>query len=154
MKFSHIVVILLLCSVCGTAQTLLFQKNRYRQALYKPGDQIAFRLKGDKTKFSGKILGFEDSVIVFQGFKINPKNISSIYVDEKTRIWFVLRYKYARLFLFVGAGYILLDAVNTGEFKRETLIVGGSFIAAGLLAKLLISDRIKIKGRRKLVIIG
>jgi hypothetical protein len=50
-------------------------------------------------------------------------------------------------------GYFLIDVINTGYVKKETLVVSGSLIAAGLLAKVLISDKIKIKGKRRLWIL-
>jgi hypothetical protein len=53
-----------------------------------------------------------------------------------------------------GAGYCLLELVNTGELTRETLIIGGSLIGAGFLLKTIIGERIRIKGKRKLVIGG
>jgi hypothetical protein len=46
-----------------------------------------------------------------------------------------------------------LDVINTGELKKETLIVSGTVIGVGLLAKLLISNKIKIRGKTKLRIL-
>jgi hypothetical protein len=73
---------------------------------------------------------------------------SAFYIDEKTRWW--LRYKIAQLSLIAGTGYLALDVINTGELKKETLIVSGTVIGVGLLAKLLISNKIKIRGKTKL----
>jgi hypothetical protein len=146
------IAVLGVVSICY-GQKLLFHKNRHREAIYKKGDEISFRLKNDKSKITGQIIGFEDSVIVFPGFKINPRRISHLYVDSKTKIWYILRYKYERIFLIAGTGYPLLELVNHGEIEKETLIISGSLITAGLLARWLISDKIKIKGRRRLVII-
>ena len=69
-------------------------------------------------------------------------------------IWYILRFMYKRIFVYAGVGYLLLDVLNTGELSEETLMISSSLISAGLLARLLISERIKIKGRRKLIIIG
>jgi len=135
-------------------QRLLFHKNNYKEQFYQVGDVISFRLKNDKTKITGTILGFEDSLIVFKDYKVNPKRISSIYVDKKTRTWFAVRYKYKYLLPEIGAGYLLLEWINTGAVDSGDLNFGGSFIAAGILARLLISDRIKIKGKRRLVIVA
>ncbi len=134
-------------------QKLLFHKNRYRQALYNVGDVISFRLKGEKLKITATIRSFEDSAIVFPNFKVNPRDITHLYVDGKTKNWYILRYKYEKMFLIAGVGYPLLELVNQGEVVEETLMIGGSLIAAGLLARWLISDRIKIKGRRRLLIV-
>jgi hypothetical protein len=153
MKLLPFAIILFALSTIGLSQQLLFYKNNHREEIYKTNDVISFRLKGDDSKITGRISGFEDSLIVFQDFKINPKEISHLYVDNKTRTWFIFRYKYQIVLPIVGAGYILLDLLNTGKLNEGTLVVGGSLIGAGLLARLLISDRIKITGRRKLVIL-
>jgi hypothetical protein len=134
------------------SQKLLFHKNNFKEQFYEVGDVISFRLKNDKTKVTGKILDFEDSVIVFQGYKINPQRISAIYVDKKTRTWFALRYKYKYLLPEIGAGYLLLEWVNTGSVDTGVLKFSGAFIASGVMARFLISDRIKIKRKRRLVI--
>jgi len=110
-------------------------------------------MKNEHAKFTEEILGFEDDLIVFRDFKVYPEDITHLYVDAKTRIWYILRYKYEKIFIIAGIGYLLIDLTNTGKVKEETLIVSGSLVAAGLLAKLLISKKIRIKGRRKLVII-
>ncbi len=63
-----------------------------------------------------------------------------------------MRYKYEKIFLIAGIGYSLLELVNEGEVDKETLIISGSLITMGLLARWLISDKIKIKGRRRILI--
>ncbi len=132
----------------------MFKKNNHRFAYYETGDIITFNIKGHPDKISDQIRGFEDSLIVFRFFKVNPKEITHIYVDGKTKSWFVIRYKYEKLLLFAGVGYFLLDWVNTGEVTKETVIIGGSMIAGSLLAKILISKRMKITRKRKLAILG
>jgi len=72
-----------------------------------------------------------------------------LYVDPKTRTWFILRYKYKTGLPIIGFGYALLDFLNTGTLSKETLIFSSVFIAAGLLAKIMISEKIKIKGKKK-----
>jgi hypothetical protein len=139
---------------CYSQSVLMFKKNNHRIAYYKTGDVISFRVRGDRSKITDQIRGFEDSVMVFLNYKVSPQEISDVYVDDKTRLWYILRYKYERIFLIGGVGYLLIDVVNTGELNKETLIVSGSLIAAGLLAKLLISKRIKIKGKRRLWILN
>lgn len=81
-------------------------------------------------------------------FEVRVSEISSLYIDEKTRWW--LRYKIEQLSLITGGGYLLLDIINTGELNNKTLIVSGSLIGVGLIARALIGNRIKIKGRTKL----
>ncbi|MEJ0055831.1 MAG: hypothetical protein WDN75_09395 [Bacteroidota bacterium] len=109
--------------------------------------------KAHPSKITDQVRGFEDSLIVFQFYKVNPKEITDLYVDNKTRVWFAVRYKYEKVFPMIGVGYILLDWINTGEVSGETAIIGGSLVGAGILARVLISRKMKIKGRRKLEIL-
>jgi hypothetical protein len=143
----------LLSNHCSAQRSFLMlqKKNRNKNAYYGPGDEISFRIKDRKRKISGEILEFRDSVIVFRGFEIPVAAISSLYIDEKTKWW--LRYKIEQVGLLAGGGYLILDLINTGELTRETVVVSSSLIAVGLMAKLLIGNRIKIKGRTKLRIL-
>jgi hypothetical protein len=140
----------LLSTTC-VGQKLLFHKNKHREVLYYVGDIVSFQIQNDK--FTGQITGFQDSLILFRNNSVHPKEITHIYVDAKTRTWFVLRYKYQIILPIAGVGYLLADLINTGEVSKETLIFSSSLVGAGLLARWLISDKMKIKGRRKLVIL-
>jgi hypothetical protein len=133
-------------------KSLLFSKNWRKQAIYKTGDVISFQVTTDPRKISDQIMGFEDSLIVFKNYKVNPNEITHMYVDKQTSTWYFLKYKYEKLFLFTGIGYLLIDGFNNKEFTKETLVISGTLIGAGLLARWLISKKIKIKGSRKLVI--
>ena len=146
-------IILSCCSVCLGQKSLMFYKNKRRQAIYEQGDVLSFRIKTDPSKITDQIMGFEDSLIVFRNYKVNPAEITDIYVDDQTQTWYILRFKYERLFLFTGIGYLLIDGFNSKEITQETLIISGSLIGAGLLCHWLISKKIKIKGRRKLVLL-
>jgi hypothetical protein len=147
-------ILLVTLSTTMFAQTfLLFHKNRYREAHYVPGDVITFRVKGDRKKIKSEIIGFEDSLIVFNGFKVRPKDITDLYVDPKTQIWYAVRFKYARMFLIAGAGYMLIDLANYGDMRQNTVVVGTTLIAAGVIAQILVSRKMRIKGRRRLQII-
>ena len=140
------------CQCLAQRKFLMLQmKNENKNAYYKAGDKISFRTNERKRKVTGTILDLKDSVIVFKGFEIRVAEISSLYIDEKTKWW--LRYKVEQLCLMAGAGYLLLDTINNGELDQETLIISGSLIGLGVLAKILIGNRIKIKGRTKLRIV-
>ena len=142
-----------ICNQSFGQQTLLMlqKKNKNKNAYYKQGDEISFRINGSKSRITGEIIGFKDSVIVFNGFEVKVDDISSLYIDEKTKWW--LRFKVEQLSLIVGGGYLLLDFINTGELTKETLIISGTLIGAGLIAKVLIGNRIPIRGRTKLRIL-
>lgn len=152
-RYLPVLILLLATTNCFGQNTLMFRKNRHKIAYYKVGDEISVQLKGSKEKFSGKIEGFEDSLIVFKYHSINPGDIAAIYVDDKIRSWFILRYKYEKIFLFTGIAYLLVDVANAERLRQETAVIGGSIITAGLLAKFLVSKKIKIKGNRKLLIL-
>ena len=144
---------LVLLSLELPGQKLLLHKSKIREEIYQIGDVISFRLKNNKSKITRLIIGFEDSLIIFQDYRINPKEISDVYVDDKTKTWFIFRYKYKNVLPLIGVSYLLIDVANRREVSSGTLVFSGSFIAAGVMAKLFIPDRIKIKGRRKLVIL-
>lgn len=131
---------------------MLQKRNNHKNAYYKAGDVISFRIKGDKSKNTGEIIAFEDSVIVFKGYKMHVNQITSLYIDEKTKWW--LRFKIEQILLLGGSAYLLVDGLNNQELSSETLIISGISIGGGLLAKWLISNRIKIRGRTKLRILN
>lgn len=136
----------------GQRKFLMLQKrNKNKNAYYKVGDEISFRVIGSKERISGEILDLKDSAIIFRGFEMPVNQISNLYIDEKTKWW--LRYKVEQLGLLAGGGYLIVDLINTGELNKETLIISGSLICVGIIGKLLIGNRIKIKGRTKLRII-
>jgi hypothetical protein len=62
---------------------MLQKRNKNKNAYYKPGDEISFRLNGSKRKISGEILELKDSIIVFHGFQVRVDEISSLYIDKK-----------------------------------------------------------------------
>ncbi len=154
-----LIIPLIWAAFACSGQQLLFHKNRNKEVLYKPADIISFSTKDDHSRMTSQILGFEgDSLIVFQNYKINPRDITCMYVDEKTRGWYPLRYNIDKLLLIAGVGYPLLEffnerILNGNSVDRNVVRVGGFLVGAGLMARLLISEKIKIKGRRKLLII-
>jgi hypothetical protein len=129
---------------------MLQKQNRNKNVYYKTGDEISFRLNDSKRRVIGKITDFKDSTVVFDGFEVRVSEISSIYIDEKTKWW--LRYKIEQLCLIAGGGYLLLNIIN-GNVDEDTLIISGTLISAGIIAKVLIGNRIKIRGRTKLRIV-
>jgi hypothetical protein len=136
---------------CQRTYLMLQKQNKNKNAYYKQGDVISFRTSASPNKITGEIMDFKDSVIVFRGFEVSVASITSLYIDEKTKWW--LRYKVEQLALIAGAGYLLLDVINSGELNEDTLIISGTLIGIGLIAKFFIGNRIKIKGRTKLRIL-
>ena len=158
-KFSVVIIFwLLFVGTTGYAQDksfLLFEKTRNRRAYYYPGDIISVRVKGNREKVSGQIREFQDSLILFDYYRVNVNDITHIYVDDKQKFWYGFRYKLEPLLLIAGAGYVVLDVVNTQEFDQNTLLIGGSLIGAGLLVRWLTrDDKTRIRGRRRLDIVS
>jgi hypothetical protein len=127
---------------------MLQKRNKNKNAYYERGDVISFQLKGQRCKITRAIVDFKDSVIVFNDFEVKVANIKCLYIDEKTKWW--LRYKIAQLTLITGTGYVTIDAINSGKINKRSAVFSGTLLGAGLIAKLLISNKIKIKGHTKL----
>lgn len=140
-----LIILLGFGSIC-LGQTLLFRKNNRHRELYKEGDVISFRIKNNNSKITRKIKGFDDSLIIFQDFKIYPHEITHFYINN-----YLIRQ--TRKILFASAGYPLLELINFGVIDQKALMIGGSVLAAGIIVRLLIRHKIEIKGRTKLYII-
>ena len=125
--------------------------NPNKNAYYKVGDEITFYLPG-RSRRTATILALEDSIIVFRGYTVPVSQITALHIDDQTRWW--LRYKPAQLALIAGTGYLVLDAVNNRELNEETLAISGSLIGLGLLFRLLIPNKIRIRKQRKLRILS
>jgi hypothetical protein len=142
----------LVWEVSGQKRMLMLQKrNRNKNVYYKVGDKLTFYREDDKSNITGEILALEDSAIVFKGYKVRLREITGLHIDQKTRWW--LRYKAAQLLLIGGIGYLAIDALNNQEISKETLVISGSAIGLGLLCKVFIPNKIKIKGNTKLRIL-
>jgi len=148
-----LLLVLVVGDNCFAQRTLLVlqKRNKNKNVYYKTGDEISFRLNESKERITGHIYDFQDSVVVFKGFKVKVSEISSLYIDEKTKWW--LRYKIEQLGFITGGGYLLLTIINNDEISKDVLIISGTLIGVGLIAKVLIGNRIRIKGSTRLRII-
>jgi len=156
-KALFVACITFLYAADGRAQhtRLMFMKNKNRIVYYEAGDVLTFIVKDHAYKISDQIGSFQgDSIIVFNHHLVDVRTITGVYLDKKNKVFYFMKYKYDKLLLFMGTGYLLLDVINTGEFDKKTLIISGSMIGAGLLAKLFISKRIKVTGKKKLRILN
>ncbi len=125
--------------------------NQNKNAYYRVGDELTFYLPNKRSRRTERILALEDSLIVFRGYSVPVNQIVALHIDDQTRWW--LRYKPSQLAIMVGAGYLVVDTINNRELNEETLVISGSLIGLGLLFRLLIPNKIKIKGKRKLSIL-
>ncbi len=149
-----IIGVLYLNSCVFSQRSLLFIKNNSRYATYRIGEEISFSVVESKQRITQKIVGFKDSLIVFHSFKLPVQAISALFVDEKTKRWYPLRYKYDKILPIAGAEYLVADAVVSRQLRPNTVLISGLLVGGGLLARKLIGDRITVKGKRRLVITG
>lgn len=156
MKRCYLITLgILYLNTCVFSQkSLLFIKNDSRYATYRIGANVSFDIVGSKQRITQNIVGFEDSLIVFHTFKLPVNDISALYVDEKTKRWYPLRYKYDEILPIAGAEYLIADAVVSGKSRPNSLLISGFLAGGGLLARKLIGDRITVTGKRRLVIAG
>lgn len=145
--------LMLLCASNGITQhkLLMLDKRGNKNAYYNIGDQISFTRLGSRKKITSNIIDLKDSTLFFQGFEVPLKEVTGLYIDEKTKWW--LRFKIAQLSFFCGGMYLFADVVNSGKFREETLAVAAACITAGLLARTLFPHRIKINRKTKLRIL-
>jgi len=128
---------------------LMFMKNKNKIVYYESEDELSFTIKGSRTKIKDRIRSFVgDSLIVFYHNTIDVRSIDGIYLDKKNKVWYFLKYKYDKLLFVSGAGLLLLELINTGHVDEKAILIGSSLMTAGILAKLLISKRLKIKGKK------
>ena len=150
-------VLLLVLSLAGyvDAQPMLaFRKSPSKIAYYEKGEVISFRVNGDRTRHTHQIETFTDSTIVFRYHEVALRDITHVFVDQKTRQWFEMRYKYEKVLLIAGFGYLMMDVINTGELSNETKWVSLSLIGAGIVAKFMVKDKIRIGGRKQLYLVN
>lgn len=154
-KILALALLMVLVHTDGYSQSssfLMFEKSRNRRAFYYPGDAISLQLRGDRQKFTGRIQELQDSVILFEYYRVRVSDITHIYQDKKQN-WYTLRHKISPILLIGGSGYLVLDVVNSREFDQGTLALSGALIGAGLLAKWLIPTKTRIRGKRRLKIV-
>jgi hypothetical protein len=144
-----LILSMLLSMQCFSQRKLILTKSRGKSAQYHQGEKITFYLKDEGVKITDYIRGFTDSTIIFKDYSIDPRKISHVYIDDKTINWYFLKFKYEKLCLIAGAGYFLLDVVNTGEINAGTAMVSGSMLAAAGIFRLCIKKRIPLGGRRR-----
>jgi hypothetical protein len=130
---------------------MLLKKNSNKNAYYSKGDVLSFQLGGEKLKRIGEIIDFSDSTIFFRGYEINLSEIKCLYIDDKTKWW--LRFKIAQLSLLSGSTYFLVDLLNSGQINQATVMVSATLISVGLVSRLIIGNKIRIRGKTKLRII-
>ena len=146
--FTICFLLLVICNNCYGQKDVLILRRRNNNTYYHAGDKISFQIEEDKSKITGRILDLTDSTIIFEGFEVPLSKITWLYINRKI---------FTRLLLTAGpagVGYLFVDLINGGGQIERVLITSGSLIGIGLIAKLLIRNKIQIKGRTRFVILN
>lgn len=115
----------------------LEKKGAVKRIRFFKGDQIHFKLKGDKYRYHKVITAIDDNTITVAGTKIPIKNIRSVTIYND--LWLI--HQGSKYLPIAGAAYLLIDLINpllTNGGGRDlritpgTAIVSGSLTAAGL----------------------
>jgi hypothetical protein len=144
--FTICFLLLAISDSCYGQKDVLVLRRRNNNTYYHAGDKISFHIEENKSKITGRISDLTDSTIIFESFEVPLSKITWLYIDSRKLL--------PRLLLTAGAGYLFVDLINGGAQIERVLISSGTLISLGLLAKLLIRNKIKIKGRTRFIILN
>jgi hypothetical protein len=154
----RLIFVFILCSIClkGVSQDqrflILDKPGHIKRFRYYAGDELIFKLKGDRMKYKDVIEAVGDSTIKIRGADIPLRDIKS-----------VIRYKQGgmldqAIYILPRAGllYFLADTFNpvirggSLEVSRSGIVVGSSFVVGGLLLKLAKKRNYRLNNFRRL----
>jgi hypothetical protein len=102
------------------------------------GDDLHFKLKNDRARYSGVIQSIGDSLIQFSSFCLKLNDLSVIYLDQSN----FLNRQLSKFCRWSGLGYVALDVFNnttqgTKPIVNETTVEMGSvlFLTGWLIHK-------------------
>jgi len=148
-------VLSLLIAVCGQIDyaqdyLLLTKKNRPYRVKYYAGDEMRFKLKGEKHYYKALIKGFESRKIIFHYYSIDLSEIEVIDVSGKNFTVFSFRSSPGKL-LVSGMALLAIDQFNQTVIREEPFgvngnlaIVGGAISLTGIVLKLIQKKRWKM----------
>lgn len=153
MKFLFFTLVLFLAAAEVSSQYYLELKRRTKVIQrYQAGDEIQFKLKGEKYFNKGRIIGFSDQKIKLRFSEIAISEIQTIRVAENSRYGVELLSNAA---ITAGVFFILIDQGNQLLVQDEglgpssqTLLISGSLVGGGLLLKLLQKKKFSLKNTR------
>lgn len=147
-----ILSLLLFCFFCqAEAQQYLVVKKRNKSKLvYETGDQLKFKVKGEKHWRKQLIVGFTEKGIRFHYFGIGLSDIEQIAIPVEDR-----NYGIPNVLIHAGIGFFVIDQFNqtvvSGEEfdpNQSTVIVALAGVGAGCLWKFLKRRKFNIDGSR------
>lgn len=144
----------------GQNVLLLEKSGTKKKTIFKSGDEIRFKLKGEKHFRQDHIISIKDSSIIFHYNKINLDEISEIDIRRKDFLDINLK-QIGTLMQISGGMYIVLDQFNKTvvqgrewQFEEDVWVTGAVLLAAGTGIKFLHPRKFKVGGRYKLHIIN
>ncbi len=155
-------LLLLMVSTNLMAQNVLMleKTGTNKKAIYKSGEEIKYKLKGEDHFRQDYIVSIKDSSIVFHYNKFNLEEIAEIDIRKKNFININLK-SIGTMMQIAGASYIVIDQFNKTvvrdqqwEFDQDVWITGAVIFAAGTVVKFLHTKKFKVGGRYKLRIIN
>ena len=119
------------------------------RVVIREGDELCFKLKGDPGKYCDVIQCIADTVIQFDSFTLNLKDLRLLYVDQSN---FLTR-QFSKFLMWGGLGYAGLDIINNTTngtqpiFQERTLKAAGALFVSGWLIRKAFQRRYHI-GKR------
>ena len=120
---------------------LLRKVGKPYQIVFYEGEEMRFRVKGEKNFINDHILGLAGDRIRFHYYNIKLDEIDAIDVRDRNFTVFSFRSSPGKL-IVAGIGLIAIDQVNQVFIRDEpagvstgTAIVAGSLIASGFILR-------------------
>lgn len=135
--------------------------SRYR---FFVGDEIRFKLRGDRFKYAGEIVSMSDSSFTFsvvnevtnrfENVSFNMADVKRIYITRRIPFVSALQY-FAPL---AGVGYMMADIINGKRWKDswvnpQVAKVTGGFILVGFASRVLCHPSYKINQKHRLKVL-
>lgn len=160
-KTSCLWLLLLAGFLCGTVRAQSLTGNPYlllqktgtpNSVVFHEGEEIRYRLRGERNFRHGLIQGFGQNVIRFHYLEVPLSEIETIDISRKEYTRFHFRSSGTKV-MIAGAAFLVLDWGNQQEVSPATLTISGSMIAAGFILRLLQKRKFTPGGRYRLEII-
>ena len=121
----------------------LGRTGKGHQVIFYEGDELRFRLKGEKHFIEDHILGLKGNTLRFHYFEIQTTDIEAVDIRGRKKSFFSLGSLSGKL-IFAGVAFIGIDQVNQVFIRDEpagvsstVAIVSASLVGGGILAGLL-----------------
>jgi|GEM_PF-2703538 hypothetical protein len=157
-----VLAVLFFCTLSVTAQRTLslhitHWTGRPERIVLHEGEPFSFRIKNNPYRYHCTIEQLRDSTIFLEdSFSVVLKDLHLIYYDKGNS----LTHAFSKFFMYLGPGYVALDAINNATSNmqpivgKDALIASGSVFIAGVLLKVAFLHRYKVGTRCSLWILS